>query len=301
MAATAARSALDCAACHRGIVESFAGTAHASTSRAASAESILGPFDSGRNILRTRARGNYVRMEKRGDDHYQTGVHGGRSQTERFDLVIGSGRRGQSYLYWRDGLLFQLPVSWHTGSQRWILSPGYEEDQVHYGRVVPPRCLNCHGSDFRLETTAGKPRYAGGHQLGIGCATCHGKPDRHEQIKRPTGLDLCAGCHSGIAEEATAEPDVHGNQVALFRASRCFQRSGGTLTCTTCHDVHRVQRDASALSSRCGICHEGSDCKEAARARRGALCVDCHMPLMPSKLIAVQQYRTHRIAVYKRQ
>jgi hypothetical protein len=302
LVAASAWSALDCATCHRTITESFAATAHANTSRAANAESIAGSFARGRDVLTTGARGVYFRMEKRGNAWYQTGVHGQRSQTERFDLVIGSGRRGQSYLYWRDGLLFQLPVSWHVGSQSWIVSPGYEEGQVHFGRAIPPTCLNCHGSGFRLEIpAAGKPRYAADYKLGVGCASCHGEPGNHEQIRRPAGISLCSGCHSGIAEEATAEPDVHGNQVALFKASRCFQESGGTMTCTTCHDVHRVQHDASALSSRCGICHERNACPKAVGEAGNAMCIDCHMPLMPSRLIAVQRYRTHRIAVYRRQ
>jgi hypothetical protein len=34
--------------------------------------------------------------------------------TERFDYVIGSGGKGQTYLYWKGDLLFQLPVSYWT-------------------------------------------------------------------------------------------------------------------------------------------------------------------------------------------
>jgi hypothetical protein len=301
LAATSAWSALDCAACHRTISQSFAATPHANTSRVANAESIAGSFARGRDLLTTGSRDVYFRMEKRGDAYYLTGVQGRRSQTERVDMVIGSGRRGQSYLYWRDGLLFQLPVSWHAGSRSWIMSPGYEERQVHFGRAIPPGCLNCHGSGFRVEIPAGgKPRYAADYTLGMSCASCHGEPEHHQEIKRPAGVDLCAGCHSGIAEEGTAEPDVHGNQVALFKTSRCFLESGGTMTCTTCHDVHRVQRDTSALSSRCSICHGKNACPKAA-GEGGVICIDCHMPLMSSKLIAVQKYRTHRIAVYRRQ
>ena len=68
----------------------------------------------------TRVPGVFFRMERREAGFYQTGVQGGRSRSERFDLVIGSGRRGQSYLYWRNGLLFLLPVSYHVGTGRWI-------------------------------------------------------------------------------------------------------------------------------------------------------------------------------------
>jgi hypothetical protein len=296
----AAQAALECSLCHRAVVSAFAVTAHANTSRPASAESILGSFEKHRNTLGTHVPGVFFRMEKRDGGFYQTGFEAGRSRTERFDLVIGSGRRGQSYLYWRDGLLFQLPVSYHAGSDKWITSPGYEEGKVHFGRGIPPQCLDCHASRFRLETSAGRLRYASDYSLGIGCTKCHGEADRHEHIVRPSGIDICARCHSGLEEERTPEPDVHGNQVGLLKSSRCFQQSG-TMTCVTCHDVHRVERDSARLSSRCGACHEFAACPTATAQGQSARerCVECHMPVLPSKVIAVQTYRTHRIAVYK--
>jgi hypothetical protein len=94
---------------------------------------------------------------------------------------------------------------------------------------------------------------------------------------------------------------VHGNQVGLLKASRCFERSG-TMTCGTCHDVHRVERNAAVLSTRCGACHDSKACPTATALGDNARgrCVECHMPVLPSKVIEVQAYRTHRIAVYKR-
>jgi len=301
LAAATAQAALECALCHRTIAASYALTAHARASSEATSASIAGPFDPGRNVMRTRIPEVYFLMEQRDGRFYQTGIRGSTSQTERFDLVIGSGRRGQSYLYWKNDLLFQLPVSYHAGSRRWINSPGYEDGSVHFGRGIPPECLNCHATRFRLEHTAGGLRYAGDYSLGIECSKCHGEAGRHEAIIRPSGLDLCARCHSGLRDEQPVEPDVHGNQVGLLKSSRCFQRSG-TLSCSTCHDVHRMERSPEILSSRCGVCHQPSSCPTAATAGEsaGRRCVECHMPVVRSKLIEVQTYRTHRIAVYKR-
>ena len=248
----------------------------------------------------TRVDGVYFRMERRGDGFFQTGVQAGRSQSEPFDLVIGSGRRGQTYLYWRDGLLFQLPVSYHVASKRWINSPGYEDGIVNFGRGIPPQCLDCHASGFRLERTLTGERYAQDHRLGIGCEKCHGqaadhKQADHKQIVRPSGIDLCARCHSGSKDEPHAVPDAHGNQVGLLKSSKCFQKSG-SLTCGTCHNVHRMERDPAVLSAKCGVCHGASTCKRGGPTE----CVSCHMPLAQSRLIEVQTYRTHRIAVYRR-
>ncbi len=296
-AAGGAQSALDCASCHKTIAESFARTAHARASGLASAETIAGSFEPGRNELRTHRDGVWFRMRQRGGRFYQTGIDAAGERTEPFDLVIGSGRRGQSYLYWRDGLLFQLPVSYHVQSGKWINSPGYEDGVVHFGRGIPPQCLDCHASGFRLESSGSKPRYAAGHTTGLTCAKCHGEANRHEELKRPASLDLCARCHSGLPGESHGGPDVHGNQVGLLQASRCFQKSG-SMSCGSCHDVHRVERDPAALSARCGLCHAPGNCPKAAGNSTG--CVECHMPLTPSKLIQVQSYRTHRIAVYRK-
>jgi hypothetical protein len=302
MAALLARgAALECAPCHPNISASFVHTAHANASRPASAQSILGSFDSPANLLFTRLPGVFFRMERRADGFYQTGVADGRSQTEKFDIVIGSGRRGQSYLFWRDGLLFQLPVSFHSGSKRWINSPGYEDGKVHFGRAIPPQCLDCHATKFSLEQSGGAPRYSSDYSLGIQCAKCHGDPVRHDQLLRPSGITLCARCHAGLQDEKPPEPDVHGNQVGLLKASRCFQRSGW-MSCATCHNLHRVERDPVALSARCGACHKPDACPTVTAGKTqnaSSRCVECHMPLQPSKLIAVQSYRTHRIAVYK--
>ena len=99
---------------------------------------------------------------------------------------------------------------------------------------------------------------------------------------------------------------MHGNQVALLARSPCFRAS--EMTCSTCHDVHRTQRDVAQLSGRCLTCHTARSCGlyptrgEAIMGR----CVDCHMPLQPSNTIISghegrqerPMVRTHWIRVY---
>src|SRR5262249_58219276 len=50
----------------------------------------------------------------------------GRSAVEQaaeITTAIGSGRQGQSFLFERDGRLFQSPVRWFTPEKSWPLSP----------------------------------------------------------------------------------------------------------------------------------------------------------------------------------
>src|SRR2546430_15930290 len=115
-----------CEACHREIVATFRETAHFRTSADASARSIKGQFAAGRNVLRTGSKGIYFRMQRRDNVFYQTAVDSarGQSRTERIDLVVGSGRRGQTYLYWRGGPLFELPAPDLLGVERLVKKSG---------------------------------------------------------------------------------------------------------------------------------------------------------------------------------
>jgi len=163
--------------------------------------------------------------------------------------------------------------------------------------------------------------------LGITCERCHAAGQEHvarersalralkgpaivnpARMSRQRQMDACAQCHGGLghpitptftyvagkpleryvtltAPKANERIDVHGNQVAALMRSRCYQAS--QMTCLTCHDPHRTQRDPTELSGRCLTCHQEQSCKlfpKQGHALKGR-CVDCHMPLQESDLI----------------
>ncbi len=211
-----------CLSCHEA-QRQYPLTAHHLTSQPATATSIAGSFATGKNILRTQ-RELQDRMEARGDGFFQTGVLGtppdSISISERFDLVIGSGRKGQTYLYWgKDDQLFQLPVSYWTEVKSWVNSPGYGDRSLDFSRPVVPRCLECHASFFEPVTDAGVAnRYRrSGYVLGVSCEKCHGPGKQHAELNAPGApkpsdqaivnparlprdrqLALCSLCHGGI-------------------------------------------------------------------------------------------------------
>jgi hypothetical protein len=184
--------------------------------------------------------------------------------------------------------------------------------------------------------------------LGITCERCHAAGKEHvarersvlqamkgpaivnpARLSRQRQMDACAQCHGGLGQPiaplftyvtgkpleryltlgmtpANARIDVHGNQVAALMRSRCYQAS--QMTCITCHDVHRTQRDPKELSGRCLACHQEQSCKlfpKEGHALKGR-CVDCHMPLQESNLIDAELEgteervleRTHWIKVW---
>lgn len=139
-----------CANCHREIFSHFAHTAHNFTSQRASGETVKGSFERGKNLF-SYSYYDKVGMERRDSGLYQ--VEYDKNFTEkgsyRFDIVIGSGTRGQSYLYWKDKSLFQLPVSYFTMAEAWSNSPGYPMYNPDFKRPVTFRCLECHSTYFK--------------------------------------------------------------------------------------------------------------------------------------------------------
>src|SRR5262249_3454658 len=121
--------------------------------------------------------------------------------------VIGSGRKGYSYLTERDGYLLQTPISWYTQHQRWDLSQGVTPSALA-GRGVAGSCLFCHTN--RLHEHPDHPdRFVPpvfeGH--AIGCERCHGPGALHvtgdldHTIVNPARLPpplrdaVCEQCH----------------------------------------------------------------------------------------------------------
>jgi hypothetical protein len=211
-----------CAACHKDKMESFSRTAHHLTSRLATADSIAGTFTPGRNILTTSNPGLSFRMDARDGRFYESAIRGIPSstttETQPIDLVIGSGRKGQTYLFWKGDRLFQLPVSYWIALGQWVNSPGYADGYASFDRPVMPRCLECHAS--YAESGAGAPnnRYdKTSLLLGIACERCHGPGREHvarhhaasaaisaeaivnpAKLPRDRNVDVCAQCHAGM-------------------------------------------------------------------------------------------------------
>jgi hypothetical protein len=150
------------------------------------------------------------------------------------------------------------------------------------------------------------------------------------RLPRERQLDVCALCHAGIGEpvdpplsyvpgddlsrhlrfpqlDESAPIDVHASQVQLLERSRCFRESPG-LTCATCHDVHRPQRDLAEFAQACRNCHAVESCRKfpALGAAIARDCVRCHMPAQETNQIVASlngknlqpKVRNHRIAIY---
>ena len=107
--------------------------------------------------------------------------------SQRIDFVVGSGGKGQTYLYWKADRLFELPVSYWSSVAAWVNSPGYTDGTADFQRPVVPRCLECHASYFqKLPGELPENRYSKqGFLLGISCERCHGPGDHVYRQRAP--------------------------------------------------------------------------------------------------------------------
>lgn len=293
-----------CLACHTDF-DAYAATAHARTSASAAAGTIDGSFLEGENLLSTANPNLHYRMEAvPGGGFRQVALGGPPGEGEvvaeaPIDVVVGSGRKGQTYLYWRDDLLYQLPVSHWTGIG-WANSPGYPDRVAIFNRAVQPRCLECHVTYARNipDPGAGNRYDPSTLVTGISCESCHGAGSEHvasargggwgrgngivnpASLSRERQIDGCALCHGGIGESLLPpysyrpgqplsaylhqpapppEAEVDVHGSQVALLARSACFIESRMTCATCHNVHEVERDVTTFSVTCISCHAPGD------------------------------------------
>jgi hypothetical protein len=329
---------------------------HHKTSAKASFDELKKLIGSANNEVHY-ANSGMVRVEKKDTQFYQSYILEGKIvRSEHLDISFGSGEKAQTYAYWKDEQLLQLPLTYFTALQSWTNSPGFSAGKPYFDRVILSRCLECHASyatktDFQTGPLQMSEKLsAGSIVFGIDCERCHGPAAEHvkfhtdnpaikqakfiasiNSLTRQQQLDLCASCHSGndldvqrtlfafrpgdtlsnfylpyFGSGSGSEPDVHGKQMQLLQASKCFQLS--QMTCKSCHDTHSLQGNQPvSFTAKCMNCHQ--DSKHSLQMKTdNKSCINCHMPLQTSKSLNFNNgtemktipylLRTHRIAVY---
>ncbi len=290
-----------CAQCHKDICTSFSLTNHFLTSQYASAGNVKGSFDS----LHNRFYYNpsvYVAMEQKGDSIYQTEYREAHQYlTAPFNMVIGSGKRGQTYLYWNRNRIIQLPVSYFTATNEWVNSPGYSNTVV-FNRPATSRCLECHSTFF--EKTSGTAVYPEEFSktniiLGVDCERCHGPAKEHvdfhlknpnekqarfitsmRSLNRQQNLELCRFCHGGKLNKTapsfsfTVGGPLHdyfdyNDSVPDISSTDVHGNQYGMLSASKCFRLSQMT---------CSSCHNPHKNEAGDKAYFSAKCQSCHQP-----------------------
>lgn len=166
-------------------------------------------------------------------------------------------------------------------------------------------CFECHSTGPVAFDEKGDPVI---NEMGVQCESCHGAGAAHasnptrSKLANPAGFsatelnNFCGRCHrrpdTDVATDWNYAWNVRHEPVYLSR-SHCFLKSGGRLSCLTCHTPHEAaeKKPVTFFNAKCGECHAGCAVKERVN------CVDCHMPLVSPQ--PPLRFTNHWIGIYR--
>ena len=232
-------------------------------------------------------------MEARDGHFFQTAIADNDTQhlthAEPIDLVVGSGTRGQTYLYWSGNALFELPVSFWTDGHQWINSPGYRDGTANFSRPVDPRCLECHATFIQPLSADPQTNLYSPTTLvtGISCETCHGPGAEH--VRRERNDPKSAGAGSAILNPAKFPRDREIDQCALCHNGTARQQLRPAFSYTPGEPLDYYLAPTSADLSDHPDVHgnqvgllERSRCFLASPKMTCSTCHDVHAPERPA-------------------
>lgn len=302
----------ECASCHAEIVESHMQTSHFRTSSISDFADQLQLFEPGANelVLADQSMAKFVIED---DQAYQLWYERGGINPltkDSMQITIGSGHRGQSFLFWKGNALYQQQGSVSGDGDQWINSPGYPS-RIEPHRPIMPRCLECHATyaeQASLVSARPSNTYLSRDILfGMQCQVCHGEAAEHvsyhrknpeelapkyilkySDLSQKQRIDACALCHSG------SRPNKWDTEKRIFVPSFSYQ-VGDDLDAFLEPDKLEARQGAVAdihanqvnllMSSKCFQQSEGMDCAtchdphsfERANYRKfSAKCISCH-------------------------
>jgi hypothetical protein len=217
----------------------------------------------------------------------------------RFDIVIGSGRKGQSYLNWIGNRLVQLPITYFTPAGQWSNSPGYSPKAPRFYRPITSRCLECHNTYFeKISDTLKEPEEFDHNKIiyGVDCEKCHGSGAAHVefQTKNPATkqakfiinpgklsrdrlMDLCTLCHGGPLLKTKPSFQFKAGDSLSNYFSKLTDPNVGNI------DVHGNQAGLLSLSKcftlsnlTCISCHNVHENENGKIALFSQRCMNCH-------------------------
>lgn len=216
---------IQCKNCHRQVYDNYIHTAHFNTSSDSLPEIVQADFEPGRNSFEFNDSVE-VTMEKIGGKFFQSYYRNGEKKfSHPFDIIVGSGRKAQTYLYYNDRKkMSQLPISYFMTQGAWANSPGFPLEDAKFDRNVPSYCLGCHSSFVEVKQTykgvVMQEEFEKNKLIyGIDCERCHGPGIAHieyhtdhpeekqskfitkiQTLNRIQKNDMCALCHSGFRD-----------------------------------------------------------------------------------------------------
>ena len=295
-----ARPSRTCVTCHPAQAKPQTATSMAHAAETVAESAIL------RNhpLLTFQSWGFSYRIERKGDQSIYTVSNSSGALSLPIKWALGLGSAGQTYLFEKDGKLYESLVSYYQAINGLDITMG--DQTLHptslieaagrdMGQHETALCLSCHttnsltGSQLNLEALV----------PGVQCERCHGDTSQHLAglksgdatkfaMKKLGALSaedtsqFCGQCHRTWEQIAMNGP--HGTLNVRFQPyrltnSKCYDVEDQRIKCTSCHDPHlEVDKISSNYDVKCQACHAGG--KPGARVCKVATknCSSCHMP-----------------------
>lgn len=292
-----------CKKCHQAIYNDFVQTAHANSTSAALPDVVKQGVKQGNDVFDFNDRLKVV-IEKHQDKFFQTAYeNGSKIVSHPFDITVGSGRKGQSFLYFDNARIFQLPLSYFNAEHTWANSPGFPSEVAVFNRSIPSICLGCHSSFIPVKRTYQDYTFTEYYDRrrivhGIDCERCHGPAAQHvsyftehpnekaakfissiKTLSRSQKTDMCSLCHSGVRDAQRSLFDFKpGDTLLNFYLPAFEMPAPGEV------DVHGKQSVLMKASKcylastalTCSSCHNVHVKERDNTAVFSQRCVSCH-------------------------
>lgn len=246
-------------------------------------------------------------ITRQGDRSVYTVTDGKQTFSVALGYAFGLGDAGQTYVFSKNGNLYESRVSFYKALNGLDLTMGDRRtpptDLIEAaGRRLDQAsihdCFGCHTSSSGGGNFNPKNRIP-----GVTCEHCHGSAAAHVRgfqtgklvrMKKLEALSteqlstFCGQCHRTWAQIAANGPfDINNVRFQPYRLakSQCYDPSDPRIRCVACHDPHvEVIKSLTFYDSKCLACHSSS--AKAVPGKPGARwcpvssshCVSCHMP-----------------------
>jgi len=291
-----------CLTCHQNISSSYAHNNHFKTSSAVNMNDLKKLTASSKSDFYYTDSSRIHVGEKEGNFFQSYFVNHKEIVAAKFDMAFGSAEKAQTYGYWKENKLFQLPLTYFASMNTWANSPGFPNGYAYYNRIIESRCLECHASYVNKEVVQSGPLEVSDKFdkstiiYGIDCERCHGPAADHvkfqqanpsvkeakyivsiKSLTRQQKLDVCGVCHSGNdqAIQRSLFAFVPGDTLSHFYYP--FSNSGKE------PDVHGKQMQLLRSSMcfqksnmTCSSCHSNHEPEENKMDLFISKCMDCH-------------------------
>jgi Flp pilus assembly protein TadD len=264
-----------CAGCHQKIYDSYQATPMARASGVAADGLLPGEFTHA-------ASGVHYRLFLRDGRAWLSydRPNGSLKGEQELSYFVGSGQRGRTYLFQKEGFWFESPVNWYSKQRVWDMNPkSLDAKEMPFTLKVDGGCLHCHSTGVQ-PSLAGAVNHFGARPFissGIRCQACHGDPAAHlasggaAPILNPAQLppakrdSVCLQCHL----EGETAVNAPGRSLAAFVP-------GENLSDYVTHFVHAGELGPNGRATSQWEALLQSECKRKSGDR--LTCTTCHDP-----------------------